>query len=153
MHFRDSPDSLNRLGIPGNNWFRRFTVTYTRIYSLLMKIYSNDQRLVHIKFCSYEFFFNTDRLAYWCRQDFLILTRLHLVYTNEFLIFLNHINVEWILIRVDQISKPSLVLCWWNVYLNVLLTYYLVDTIVFSMPTQFHKGSLKLSKIEPSKQM
>ena len=29
MHFRDSPDFLNGLGIPGNNWFHRFTVTYT----------------------------------------------------------------------------------------------------------------------------
>ena len=29
MHFRDSPDSLNGLGIPGNNWFRRFAVTCT----------------------------------------------------------------------------------------------------------------------------
>ena len=28
MHFRDSPDALNGLGIPGNNWFHRFTVTY-----------------------------------------------------------------------------------------------------------------------------
>ena len=30
MHFRDSPESLNVLGIPGNNWFRRYTVTYIR---------------------------------------------------------------------------------------------------------------------------
>ena len=29
IHFRDSPDSLNGLGIPGNIWLRRFTVTYT----------------------------------------------------------------------------------------------------------------------------
>ena len=28
MHFRDSPDSLNGLEIPGNIWFRRFAVTY-----------------------------------------------------------------------------------------------------------------------------
>ena len=28
MHFRDSPDSLNGLGIPGNIWFSRFAVTY-----------------------------------------------------------------------------------------------------------------------------
>ena len=28
MHFRDSPDSLNGLRIPGNIWFRRFAVTY-----------------------------------------------------------------------------------------------------------------------------
>ena len=26
IHFRDSPDSLNGLGIPGNIWFRRFVV-------------------------------------------------------------------------------------------------------------------------------
>ena len=30
MHFRDSPDSLNGLGIPGNIWFRRFAVTYIK---------------------------------------------------------------------------------------------------------------------------
>ena len=29
MHFRDS---LNGLGIPGNIWFRRLAVTYTRTY-------------------------------------------------------------------------------------------------------------------------
>ena len=29
INFRDSPDSLNGLGIPGNIWFRRFAVTYT----------------------------------------------------------------------------------------------------------------------------
>ena len=28
MHFRDSPDSLNWLEIPGNIWFRSFAVTY-----------------------------------------------------------------------------------------------------------------------------
>ena len=27
IHFRDSPDSLSRLGIPGNYWFHRFAVT------------------------------------------------------------------------------------------------------------------------------
>ena len=32
MHFRDSPDFLNGLRIPGNNWFRRFAVTYIYIY-------------------------------------------------------------------------------------------------------------------------
>ena len=28
MHFRNSLDSLNGLGIPGNIWFRRFAATY-----------------------------------------------------------------------------------------------------------------------------
>ena len=40
MHFRDSPDSLSWLGIPGNNWFRRFTVAYTiHIYISTSKIF------------------------------------------------------------------------------------------------------------------
>ena len=30
IHFWDSPDSLNGLGIPGNNWIRRFAVTYAK---------------------------------------------------------------------------------------------------------------------------
>ena len=29
IYFRNSPDSLNGLGIPGNIWFRRFAVTHT----------------------------------------------------------------------------------------------------------------------------
>ena len=33
IHFRDSPNSLNGLGIPGNIWFRKFVVTYTYILS------------------------------------------------------------------------------------------------------------------------
>ena len=32
MHFKDSPDSVNGLGIPGNIWFRRFAVTHTLSY-------------------------------------------------------------------------------------------------------------------------
>ena len=32
MHYRDSPYSLNRLGIPGIIWFRRFAVTYIPLY-------------------------------------------------------------------------------------------------------------------------
>ena len=32
MNFRDSPDSLNGLGIPGNIWFQRFAVTYMHQY-------------------------------------------------------------------------------------------------------------------------
>ena len=28
MHFRDSPDSVSGLGIPGNLWFCRFAITY-----------------------------------------------------------------------------------------------------------------------------
>ena len=34
MHFRDSPNSENGLGIPGNNRFRRFAVSYIYIYIL-----------------------------------------------------------------------------------------------------------------------
>ena len=41
MHFRDSPDSLNGLGIPGNIWFRRFTVTYTIYVYALGKYWEN----------------------------------------------------------------------------------------------------------------
>ena len=33
MHFRDCPNSLNGLGIPGNIWFRRYAVTYTVLYT------------------------------------------------------------------------------------------------------------------------
>ena len=32
MNFRDSPDPLNGLGIPGNIWFCRFAATYIPIY-------------------------------------------------------------------------------------------------------------------------
>ena len=32
MHFRDSPNSLSGLGIPGNIWFHRFAATYIHIY-------------------------------------------------------------------------------------------------------------------------
>ena len=51
MHFRDSPDSLNGLEIPGNNWFCRFAVTYilytvqcTRQNFLFAKLF--------VKFCN-----------------------------------------------------------------------------------------------------
>ena len=33
MHFRDSPNSLSGLWVPGNIWFHRFTITYIYIYS------------------------------------------------------------------------------------------------------------------------
>ena len=36
MHFRDSPDSLNGLGISGNIWFCRFAVTYIYAYIYLI---------------------------------------------------------------------------------------------------------------------
>ena len=54
MHFRDSPDSLNGLRIPGNIWFRRFAVTYTSIYisSKYRHIYiSVYPRMARIKKC------------------------------------------------------------------------------------------------------
>ena len=42
MHFRDSPDSQNGLGIPGNIWFPRFAVIYTRINLFLNLIKCNN---------------------------------------------------------------------------------------------------------------
>ena len=45
MHFRDSPDSLSGLGIPGNIWFRRFAVTYIYTYIL----YKLDCVYVHVQ--------------------------------------------------------------------------------------------------------
>ena len=35
MHLRDFPNFLNGLGIPWNIWFRRFTVTYIRLITVV----------------------------------------------------------------------------------------------------------------------
>ena len=54
IHFRDSPDSLNGLGISGNNWFRRFAVTYIYIWNNIVskdlknKIRENTKLFSHI---------------------------------------------------------------------------------------------------------
>ena len=39
MDFKVSPDSLNGLGISGNNWFRRFTLIYIHVATLLSSFY------------------------------------------------------------------------------------------------------------------
>ena len=51
IYFRDSPDSLNGLGNPGNIWFRRFAVTYTScLKTLLIKIMLCLQIIFDIRF-------------------------------------------------------------------------------------------------------
>ena len=59
MHFRDSPDSLNGLGIPWNIWSRKFAVTYIYIY-IMGRIhyarYSSVQYLTAIPLSGTRFF-------------------------------------------------------------------------------------------------
>ena len=56
MHFMDSPDFLNGLAIPGNNWFRRFAVTYALLIS-------------EPRYFSFKFLVERDWLRYFSNSD------------------------------------------------------------------------------------
>ena len=74
MHFRDSPDSLNELWIPGNILFRRFAVTYiyNRISSwfIFYGIFSNFihtalMRFDRTKILSFDIYFVSQTTYSW----------------------------------------------------------------------------------------
>ena len=70
MNFRDSPDSLNGLGIPGNNWFRRFTITYIYIIHDYMYICT-------YFFLEFIYFFS---LQYWIFVTWLLFVKTMVMY-------------------------------------------------------------------------
>ena len=49
MHFRDTPDSLSGLEIPGNIWFRRFAVSHTLAVHECSSTPENIDYFLHVK--------------------------------------------------------------------------------------------------------